>query len=302
MRLVCPNCDAEYEIDDSAIPRDGRDVQCSNCGHAWFQTHPEVEAEREAEADLHEALPGDVSAEDDPAPSGLAPAEGAAEMAVPAKIAPDPGNMARDVEEEAAPEPPVATAAAVPMARTLDETVLAVLREEAEREANARRAEAAQKPAIETQTEMPLTQDPAGLGAAVRRIAKMRGAPDPEPVAAPMPPKSRGQMLPAIEEINSTLRATNNRNSDEDAAIYDTMVEPAAKKGGFRRGFLTLVGLAVVIVVLYLLAPLIKVQVPALAGVVDAYVAIVNAARVALDAGLRSLVGLLQSLASGQTE
>ncbi len=38
MRLVCPKCHALYEVDDSAIPQVGRDVQCSNCGHTWFQT------------------------------------------------------------------------------------------------------------------------------------------------------------------------------------------------------------------------------------------------------------------------
>ncbi len=38
MRLVCPKCHALYEVDDSAIPPDGRDVQCSNCGHTWFQS------------------------------------------------------------------------------------------------------------------------------------------------------------------------------------------------------------------------------------------------------------------------
>ncbi|MEN9850001.1 MAG: zinc-ribbon domain, partial [Pseudomonadota bacterium] len=27
MRLICPNCDAEYEVDASAIPDTGRDVQ-----------------------------------------------------------------------------------------------------------------------------------------------------------------------------------------------------------------------------------------------------------------------------------
>ena len=40
MRLICPNCDAQYEIADNAIPSDGREVQCSNCGHTWFQEHP----------------------------------------------------------------------------------------------------------------------------------------------------------------------------------------------------------------------------------------------------------------------
>lgn len=37
MRLICPNCDAQYEVGEGVIPADGRDVQCSNCGHTWFQ-------------------------------------------------------------------------------------------------------------------------------------------------------------------------------------------------------------------------------------------------------------------------
>lgn len=42
MRLGCPNCNAQYEIDDAAIPTDGREVQCSACGHGWFQYPPVV--------------------------------------------------------------------------------------------------------------------------------------------------------------------------------------------------------------------------------------------------------------------
>lgn len=37
MRLTCPNCRAQYEIDATAIPAAGRDVQCSACGTTWFQ-------------------------------------------------------------------------------------------------------------------------------------------------------------------------------------------------------------------------------------------------------------------------
>lgn len=37
MRLICPNCEAQYEVDPSQIPAAGRDVQCSNCDYAWFQ-------------------------------------------------------------------------------------------------------------------------------------------------------------------------------------------------------------------------------------------------------------------------
>ncbi len=37
MRLICPNCVAQYEVDENVIPAEGRDVQCANCGHNWFQ-------------------------------------------------------------------------------------------------------------------------------------------------------------------------------------------------------------------------------------------------------------------------
>ena len=37
MRLICPNCVAQYEVDQDVIPPEGRDVQCANCGHNWFQ-------------------------------------------------------------------------------------------------------------------------------------------------------------------------------------------------------------------------------------------------------------------------
>jgi predicted Zn finger-like uncharacterized protein len=37
MRLICPNCGAQYDVADDAIPESGRDVQCSNCNHIWFQ-------------------------------------------------------------------------------------------------------------------------------------------------------------------------------------------------------------------------------------------------------------------------
>ena len=43
MRLTCPNCDAVYEVPRDAIPAEGRDVQCTNCGHSWFQAHPEAD-------------------------------------------------------------------------------------------------------------------------------------------------------------------------------------------------------------------------------------------------------------------
>ena len=57
MRLICPNCDAQYEVDDGAVPPGGRDVQCSNCGHAWFQMHVDALAEGDAAEEVAVAAP-----------------------------------------------------------------------------------------------------------------------------------------------------------------------------------------------------------------------------------------------------
>lgn len=37
MRLSCAKCGAHYEVDASAVPEGGREVQCSACGHEWFE-------------------------------------------------------------------------------------------------------------------------------------------------------------------------------------------------------------------------------------------------------------------------
>ncbi|MCT4373539.1 zinc-ribbon domain-containing protein, partial [Yangia mangrovi] len=58
MRLICPNCGAQYEVPVDAIPAGGRDVQCSSCGHTWFQLHP-------LDAPLTEEAPAEHSQDDE---------------------------------------------------------------------------------------------------------------------------------------------------------------------------------------------------------------------------------------------
>lgn len=229
MRLICPNCDAEYEVDDAAIPDGGRDVQCSNCGHGWFQFPAGFEVEKAEEEALFGVTEEDVAVVAQPAP----------------------------------------------VQRTLDENLMAVLREEAEREAAARKAEATP---IETQTEMPLAAPP--VSEAARRIARLKGVDPDAPPPAPVRPGSRRSLLPDIEEINSSLRTTApSPESYEDDA-------PATKRG-FRSGFMVSLLLAAVGVGAYVMAPRLAEQIPAAKPALDGYVAQVDDGRLWLDAAMR---------------
>jgi predicted Zn finger-like uncharacterized protein len=295
MRLVCPNCDAEYEVDDAAIPRSGRDVQCSNCGHAWFQAHPEVladEAEALTELEQQDSVAEDLAAED------LAGSEGLAMVPPEADAAENPPALPVSGGDTAAaqivaPDAALPAVEAVAVTRNIDESVLAVLREEAAREVAARKAEIP-APALETQTEMPLAQ--ASAAVANRVVARLKG--EPEPKTEPQPARPRRELLPAIEEINSTLRASSGRAGEEDASLVAAEAAQAAR-GRFGNGFLMLVVLAAIGLALYIFAPLIASRVPALAGAATAYVAGVDTVRIWLDAEIRSLIGMLRGLEGG---
>ena len=123
MRLICPNCNAQYEVPTEVIPEAGRDVQCSNCGHTWFQHHPDFAPETD-ELDAFDQSEEEVAEAD--APDS-------------AKPEPEPEPKAPEPEPEQPAAPEVQPAAAT--RRGLDPSVAEVLQEEAKRESQARRAE-----------------------------------------------------------------------------------------------------------------------------------------------------------------
>ncbi len=149
MRLTCPNCGAQYEVDDDAIPESGRDVQCSNCGHVWYERpgaadDPAEMAEPDgwddADRDTATQAPDD---DDVDAPGGEAAGDTDSDR-VAAPRAEDDADAdcaddaePEDVDEAAAPE--TAHPAAGP--RRIAPDVERILREEAERERSARAAE-----------------------------------------------------------------------------------------------------------------------------------------------------------------
>jgi predicted Zn finger-like uncharacterized protein len=259
MRLTCPNCDAQYEVADNAIPVTGRDVQCSNCGHAWFQIHPDtIEAEAD-EAAVHGAAP-----ETQPEAAAAAPAMAAVATAAPGdEPDADHGPAADDAPLGAAP-------------RRIDENVLAVLREEAARETDARKREMA---VLETQPDLGLAPvQPAAAAPAAERAPRQR------------------DLLPDIEEINSTLRPGAEARGDE---VTEEAEVSAQRRSGFRSGFLLVVAVALILGALYLAAPRIGAMVPAMARPMAAYVGAVDTFRIWLDGAVQSAVGAVRSL-SGQ--
>ena len=138
MRLICPNCSAQYEVPPEAIPPTGRDVQCSACGRTWFERPPEPE-------------PWDL------VPRVLADEEEADDLA----------------EAQAAP-PPTAPPASAPRSSVTPE-VAGILRAEAEREAQARAQAAVPRPVPVTDTPPPSPERPQ---AAPRPEEQARPAPE----------------------------------------------------------------------------------------------------------------------------
>lgn len=296
MRLICPNCDAEYEVDASAIPEIGRAVQCSNCGHSWFQMPPDlgptlIDAADETMFEVagHAALTpaAPASGARSPAPTGRS-----ADTARSEDLLEDDVEGASDLAVAARPRP-------------LEGSLLSVLREEAERETAARRAEAPQP--IETQTDLDLPEpvqvvvrhassdaDVGGVGAAVTSgsaavesavegaVAGVRAGEDPQVRA------HRRDMLPDVEEITSTLRPVD--DGDVRSRRFSAGADAARPRGGFATGFFLMLLLACAVVALYVLAPRLAAELPAVAPVLERFVAAVDALRIWLDETVRTVI------------
>ena len=270
MRLVCPNCDAEYEVDGSAIPPEGRDVQCSNCTTTWFQASPEA-ADTDAPPTEPEAQVEDEEVEDDPDLAAIAAATAAAADLSPRKPA-------------------------------VDQAAMDVIHEEVERETETRKAELG---GIETQTDLGLddTESEVRALAARDRMARRRGR-DPQSatiedddealVAAPKrdDAAAKKELFPDIEEINSTLSPEAAEAEAEAArlAAEGGDVSQVQKRSGFRLGFGLMLLLAVGFLLVYVYAPQVAMRVPSLSAALDSYVSYVDSMRVWLDSAAQGLV------------
>ncbi|WP_157937725.1 zinc-ribbon domain-containing protein [Oceaniglobus roseus] len=289
MRLTCPNCAAQYEVDASMIPAEGRDVQCSACGHTWFQA---AEAAKDSVAETPAASPDDFDdyEEDEP----LAPATAAAEATRPMPQQPPGaashrGEAADTAGDDAAPRP-----------RPLDEAARAVLREEALREAEARRRESSVT--VETQPDLGLSGGGVRSRPA-RAVEDETTEPTEDPEAAPATPaeqtaSSRRELLPDIEEINSTLTATSDRQQ-AGPEHDDSETEDLERRSGFRIGFFAVLGVFVVLTLLYVFGPRLAQAVPAAAPTINGYLLWASGVLDSVDSGLNGTIDSLNALLNG---
>jgi predicted Zn finger-like uncharacterized protein len=247
MRLTCPNCAAQYEIEDDVIPVGGRDVQCSNCGHTWLQKPNERPTTQPLSSEDMEPVP-----------------------------------QAPEDEVAASPEP---------KRRELDDDVSSVLREEADRERAERVADRAS--GLEFQTEMGLDNSPEEMAPSLGESAGDLEDGDAIAAAAAAAPK-RKDMLPDIEEINSSLSPRDDAAEDDDEPQNDDK----ARRGGFRRGFLLVVIIFVIMAAVYLFAPNIADMNPQTAGALGAYVEWVDGLSAGLNNAMAGIADRVSNLLS----
>lgn len=284
MRLICPNCDAEYEVPSEVMPVEGRDVQCSNCGQTWFQNHPDT--------------PTDENADDGAKDTSAKPGE-------PARVQEEENAQAIEPTDASLTTPvqPEASRSAEPAAqrRELDKSVADVLRAEAEMEARARRKEAS---AVESQPDLGLAES---TKSTVRTSGKSLRYPMPalhedseyeaeppeflaESSAAAGAPKD---LFPDIEEINSTLRSNNDRSPEEDAG-QTAQIEDHEKRNS-RLGFSLTVALAAALAMGYVFAPQVVEAIPQAEAMMNTYVSTVDTWRAWLDSQISAALSWLDT-------
>ena len=314
MRLTCPNCGAIYEVPDNVIPEDGRDVQCSNCAHTWFQgpatpaapaeeaPAPVEEPEEEFFEPQEQVTEPEASEDDEVSPEEMLDRL-AAEEEAESELPTEPDDEFED--KEGAPAP-----TAIPMRRELDPMVREVLRQEAQFEADRRAKDDGE--ALESQPELGLDQPvrkriiPADIPSLREKEAQEASEAETEGEETPemdveqdTAHRSRRDLLPDVEDINSTLRTREAPKVRSVRTPGELMEDPEeVRQRGFRSGFFLTLIFALLLAMFYVKAGALSASMPATAPVLRTYVEAVDGARNWLDTKARGVAGWLDSFSS----
>lgn len=204
------------------------------------------------------------------------------------------GNVWYQVHPDQMAEPPEPPVEETLLPRRPDPEIMNILREEAERE---REARAAESEPLESQGELDMppplprvvSQTPPPVSSGNGAGGSASPALDDEARAAR--PAPRRNLLPDIEEINSSLSP-----GGSDGAFADQPIVAAARRAregrGRRIGFAIAVGVFAALTLLYSQGPRIALAVPAFAPPLNAYVAQVDRGRLWLDSALRNVASV----------
>lgn len=262
MRLICPNCDAQYEVPDNVIPEAGRDVQCSDCGNTWFQESASAASAPQEPAFERQAIPPEVSE--------ILQEEAAFEQAAREREASQP--VAEDPIYEAPAEPEPEVSQNNPFAGVVDE-------EETDHERRAR----------ETR----------------ERMARMRGVSAGNPftsgAAQEAAEQSRKSVLPDVEELNSSLIASEDVYSEPSGTSIDLddLERSNKRSSGFRTGFTVMVFAGLMVFALYFTHDGLARAVPALAPGLDTFVDLIDQARLWVDGKANGLMAWMDGFVAG---
>ena len=327
MRIICPNCTAHYEIAEDLIPVGGRDVQCSSCGTGWFQeaappdeaapvapapdaAHPDAGADNPPVSDRTD--PGDTNREENEAPPAppvpanvpgplprRRPVDFAAldilqeERAREERLRAAEGRAAADSAPAAPPPDEVLTAPAPePAAETTPAPVPAERADPSGHgsDARARLAAAASVARARARSADPDGRDDGEAGGTPPAASVTSPASDASPDAAAAPEAARSarrDLLPDIEEINSSLRPD---DRVADAAVETRAPVPRDASSAFRAGFLIACAIALLLLGAYVFASPLAEAIPSLAPVLDDWVGWVTDLRVGLDGAVEAVL------------
>lgn len=326
MRLQCPNCDAEYEVDAAAIPQEGRDVQCSNCGHGWYQNHPDFEPDYELDSALFEPPPQYAAVapafpknEIKPAAMQILREEAAREEALRAaeQNAQAQAEPKADAAAAAAPDAVQSMPQPQPIAQQMPSTqpVPQRQRQPDDRAVDDRAVDdrAVDDGAFEANLDALHDQElpmPRYARVTRGRIARLRGEDTAEPAlqVEPMsgPPPSIIGPAPTSGDDWGGNAGDDDRMGDDQTSDADdlrNMLAPAhahAPKSGRRAGAYTAIMASLIAAAAYVMGPDLAARLPALAPYLASYVDWVNALRdwvqIAVPAGLEFAASLVQML------
>ncbi len=258
MRLVCPSCRAEYEVDLALLPTEGREVQCSACHFIWFQAHPDHPLPSAAEpVTVPELVPSPhITPETttmpgrDTTPPDLMPADGV--------------RTPRDTDAVGAVQSP----------RTVSGQALDILREEADFESRQRAREAE---GLETQPELGLANPEPWPSTTHQETPG--SDPGPQDIERPTI-KAQTTHFPDIDDISTTLEPLGrSRGRTQEWDLPETAAE---KRRSFLKGLALPLGLGALVVGPYLLAPTIIDAVPATETALTGYIAAIDGLRIRL--------------------